>query len=275
MHEPPRQDRPYNPGQPGQQSQPGQPGQYGPGGQPYPGRQPYPGQQPGRQGYPGQPGRPGQQNPYPGQPYNPGRQPYPPQGGQPLRQAPQEQPDLKQALPKRPRRQRHWPYMLMLVVLLPLIVAFEYWVEAKDNVLNGEYAKPAAVVAKGATGTYQGATWKLTKMEIDAAPKEIMAKLPRGTRLVMATFEVTPRTAKDSKAIQYCKFQAVDDQPRLWDALAADSCERKKGEYETVPIPAGQTQKVMAAFVVPKDAATKIRAQVKVGMEGGALEFAR
>lgn len=263
MHEPPRQDRPpYYPGQPGQPGQ--QPGRRGPAGQPpYPGQQPYPGQS----GYPGAPGQP-----YPGQPY-PGQQPYQP-GGQPLRQAPAEQADLKPAKPKRPRRQRHWPYMLMLVVLLPLIVAFEYWVEAKDNPMNGEYAKPEVVVAKGAAGTYKGATWKLTKMEIDAAPKDLLQKLPRGTRLVMATIEVTPRTAKDSKAIQYCKFQAVDNQPRLWDALAADSCARKKGEYEEVPIPAGQTQTVKAAFVVPKDAAGTIRAQVKLGVEG-VLEFTR
>jgi hypothetical protein len=162
--------------------------------------------------------------------------------------------------------------MLMLVVLLPLIVGFEYWVEAKDNVLNAEYAEPAAVVAKGGTGSYKGASWKLTKFGIGPAPKDV--KLPRGTRLVYATFEVTPRTAKDSKAIQYCKFQAVDDQPRVWDALGAGSCDRKKGEYDTVPIPAGETQKVQAAFLVPTDAAGKIRAQVKVGT-GEALEFAR
>lgn len=257
MHEPPRQDRPPY--------QPGQPGQRGPGGQPYPGSRPYP----GRPGYPGQHGpHPGQ--PYPGQPH-PGQPQYP-QAGQPLRQAPSAQPDLRPGKPNRPRRQRHWPYMLMLVVLLPLIVAFEYWVEAKDNILNGEYAKPVAVVAKGGTGTYKGATWELTKFAIGEAPKGV--KLPRGTRLVYATFEVTPRTAKDSKAIQYCKFQAVDDQPRLWDPLVSDPCERKKGEYETVPIPAGQTQRVEAAFLVPEDAAGKIRAQVKLGTEG-ALEFAR
>lgn len=253
MYEPPRQGRPPYPGQQGQPGQPGYPGQQ----QPYPGPQP---QYPGRQ-----PSYPGQQPPYAGQQPYPGRPPYYQQ---------QPPPPPPQPPPKKPRpaRQRHWPYMLMLVVLLPLIAGFEFWVENKDNTLTAEFKEPVAVVAKGGTGDYKGANWKLTKFEIIPAPKG--TKLPRGTRLLQATFEVTPRTAKASKAIQYCGFQAVDDQPRIWDPLVADECQREKGEYDKVPIPAGETQKVTAAFLVPTDAADKIRPQVSLGRDG-ALEFTR
>ncbi|WP_020574366.1 hypothetical protein [Actinopolymorpha alba] len=189
----------------------------------------------------------------------------------------------RQGVRRGAKRRSTLAYVLALLVLLPGTIGLEYWLDRKDS---PELMHEAVVVAKGATGSYAGGTWKFIVMV--PGPERKDARIPKDTAVVYVGLSVTPSDARASKRIYDCQFKAVDDRGRQWNAARssvadfeavgdpATGCYQKAGEYEQKPIAPGQNQKIVTAFLVPKDAVKSLRLQVQVrGAAPRYLEFNR
>ena len=197
-------------------------------------------------------------------PYDPYRQPtylppvpppMPPPGAPPAKRGPR----------------RLW-YAIALVVLLPAWLGFMVW-RSGDQPYGKDVYDVATVVEHGQTADVSGTTWRLGS--IGAAPPppagSQTAPPPRGSTLVRAYVEVTPRSAAAAKAITGCTFAAQDAEGRVWDT--ADSSYVEDDEdlpddctppgFGALQIPVGHTQQVGVTYLVPTAAARSLRPMVR------------
>ena len=163
--------------------------------------------------------------------------------------------------------------MLALLVLIPLTAGFEYWVEGRQGPGNPLLDQPV-VVESGKEQTYAGATWKLELAEPGPTRQDV--RLPSDLTLVYVVLSVTPKDAKASKRIASCRFQGTDGDGRVWSSSITlipmdqfdnpmTGCVSPEGEFGTAPIRPGTTQRVLTAFLVPKDEVKTLRVRVLLG----------
>jgi hypothetical protein len=173
---------------------------------------------------------------------------------------------------RRPRRRTHLPYVLGLVLLVPLTLWLEF---ALQEELDTATPNDAVTVGAKETAEYAGATWRITGVAEGPIDKDV--RLPRDTALVYVGLSVTPRTEAASKRIEFCRFTASDGDDRVWNPAPstiaryellkdfATRCDAPgEDEYSRGPIPPGTSQKVVTAFLVPKDAVDHLRPRVIV-----------
>jgi hypothetical protein len=156
-------------------------------------------------------------------------------------------------------------------LLLALAVAVEHWLEVRAG---GPSMRKMTIVAVGESGEYAGATWRLTRLR--PGPPRRTVPLPDGAVVVYAGLTVTPHDAAASDRIEACVLRAVDGRGRTWgpaSVLTADSgrgaesaagCYRPTDGYEREPIPAGRSQRIRTAFLVPKDVLPDLAVRVLV-----------
>ncbi len=126
------------------------------------------------------------------------------------------------------RRSQRW-YLLGLLVLAPVtfwLSASEDWTAyASRNRIN------PIVVAKGATGDYVDATWRLLAINADESMTlrgGQSAPLPQTLSIVRVRLEVTPRTANALEALGRCRGTLTDARGRRWDANPSEIARRAK-----------------------------------------------
>lgn len=205
---------------------------------------------------------------YPPQQYVP--QPVCPQPGyqpEPTYLPPLQLPEPP-AAPHHPghRPGRLW-YIVAVAILLPGWLGFLVWRSAGQP-----YAKQAygigTVVARGSVVDVDGATWRFGSIApAPASTDSPNGPPPRGSALVRAHVDVTPHTAAAAKKIAGCQFAARDGDGRVWDTDndytddEVAGCTPPSGATEYLP--AGHTQDVSTAFLVPADAVRSLRPMVR------------
>lgn len=194
------------------------------------------------------------------------RAPGPPRSGRPRRHD---------------RRRSHLPYILGLVLLVPLTVVFEYTIEARA-------VRPpmheAVRVEQDTDVTYAGAVWRL----LSAQPGEgrTDARIPRGSVVYYVGFSITPRDRAASRRIESCQVRLVDDEGRTWSSAPLDvpdferfgdpptGCYAPAEGFGREPMEPGRRQRMVTAFLVPKEVVSDLRVQVLVrDAEPRYLEF--
>lgn len=157
------------------------------------------------------------------------------------------------------------------MLLLAFAVAVEHWLERRAA---NPSMRRMTIVAAGESGEYAGATWRLTRLG-PGSPRRAVP-LPDDAVVVYAGLTVTPHDAAASDRIEACVLRAVDGRGRTWgpaSVLIADAgrgadsaagCYRPTGGYEREPIPAGRSQRILTAFLVPKDVLPDLAVRVLV-----------
>jgi hypothetical protein len=182
---------------------------------------------------------------------------------------------------RRRGRRGDLPYILGLVVLIPLTIALEYTIEARS-------IRPpmheAVTVEQGADATYAGAVWRL----LGARPGEPRedARIPRDAVVYYVGISITPQDRAASRRIESCRVRVVDDQERVWTSAPfgvpdferfgnpPTGCYAPGEGFGREPIRPGRTQAMVTAFLVPKEVVPRLRIQVLVGgAEPRYLEF--
>lgn len=157
------------------------------------------------------------------------------------------------------------------MLFLAFAVAAEQWLETRAS---GPSMRKMTIVAAGESGEYAGATWRLTRLGPGSARRTV--PLPDDAVVVYAGLTVTPHDAAASDRIEACVLRAVDGRGRAWGpasvliaasgrgADSATGCYRPTDGYEREPIPAGRSQRILTAFLVPKDVLPDLAVRVLV-----------
>ncbi|GAA3730012.1 hypothetical protein HDA32_006029 [Spinactinospora alkalitolerans] len=180
--------------------------------------------------------------------------------------------------PPRPRRAPWWrrghvPYMLALVVLLPAALGLPWWLE-RETLLERGQMPPRAEVAEEGTAELAGSEWDFKGMVTGETGSSISDPPPDGVELVDAVFLVTPSDDDASALLQRsCHFRAVDGRGRSWEQTAEYSGRTMPEEVgmtafgctdaEGDPIAPGESQGLVASFLVPEDALSSLRFEVR------------
>ncbi len=130
-------------------------------------------------------------------------------------------------------------------------------------------------VAFGRAGEYAGAAWRLVTFTASAPRHRLRVRT--GWTAVYVALTVTPRDAAAARRIQNCEFSVADRRGGSWYPAgvlvtdirrevedAAMGCFWHAGRFLRHPIPAGRTQNVVTAFLVPKASVRDLALRVLV-----------
>lgn len=184
----------------------------------------------------------------------------------PVSQAPPPpNPDLP---PRRPWwRRGQLPFMLALVVVLPVTVGVPWWLDRQESLDSGSVPPPAP---ESPTGAAELAEVRWEFLGSAAGELDDSAELPEGVELVDAVFGVTPLSESGANLLsQKCEVAAQDDAGREWDATPIyDSREALENVTsssfsgcagpEGAPLAVDQTHTIVASYEVPEDAADSL-----------------
>ncbi|MFD2078818.1 hypothetical protein [Actinopolymorpha cephalotaxi] len=163
-------------------------------------------------------------------------------------------------------------WLLAFALLLPLAAV-------TDAVAAGHPGTPVMrqgqTVAFGRTGEYAGAAWRLVTF-VPSAPRHAL-RVRTGWTAVYVALTVTPRDSAAGGRIQGCRLSVADRGGHAWYPAgvlftdirrqvedAAIGCFRHTGRFLRHPIPAGKTQNVVTAFLVPKASVRDLALRVLV-----------
>ncbi|MET9020598.1 hypothetical protein ABZV93_11485 [Actinopolymorpha sp. NPDC004070] len=163
-------------------------------------------------------------------------------------------------------------WLLAFALLLPLAAV-------TDAVAADHPGKPvmrqAQTVAVGRTGEYAGAAWRLVTFTA-SAPRHPL-RVRAGWTAVYVALMVTPRDRAAGRRIQGCEFSVADRRGHTWHPAgvlftdirrqvkeSAIGCFRHTGRFLRHPIPGGETQNVVTAFLVPKASVRDLALRVLV-----------
>ncbi|WP_327090699.1 hypothetical protein OIE66_08765 [Nonomuraea sp. NBC_01738] len=163
---------------------------------------------------------------------------------------------------RRAGARHHLLHGLGLLAALAALVAVQVLPKLEDYTLrSGGSPAPAA--------TFAGASWRL----ISLAPAQ-GDDLPPGTKAVIAVLGVTPRDRAASEAIsEGCDSAVRDDRDRVWTTAGrvtplpglSTLCTRiDKKTYKPILARPGAESRWQAAFVVPADAVSSLRVEVRL-----------
>ncbi|WP_248959644.1 hypothetical protein [Sphaerisporangium perillae] len=181
-------------------------------------------------------------------------------------------------------------YGLGLLVLVPAVIAAKVlpWQE-KYQTLTGKGGREA-VAAHGQPARLNGMEWRLKSITEGKPPQEFARPLPPRTKIAIVLTSVKPLTEQASKWFgattgSTCKFTLTDAAGRTWAPsfrtdLApksgyAASCFALDADYKPAPLPVGKELTTQTVFVVPADAFTSLRVEVRLTPDPGTVRLAR
>lgn len=201
----------------------------------------------------------------------PAHVPAPPPGARvPGPPPPAMPPPPDAAQPPPPQRKGQWPFILALLLVLPIAVGVPWWLERQESLAAGSMPPPAPTVDTGAA-ELAGSTWDYRGAAVgevgEATPP------PEGVELVDAVFDITPGDeAAAMRLAERCRIQAEDADGRTWDTTVgydtrdaldgpdlADASFGGCTDPETFEaLPPGETARAVVSFLVPEDAVASL-----------------
>ncbi|QVQ50437.1 hypothetical protein J4H86_16065 [Spiractinospora alimapuensis] len=171
-------------------------------------------------------------------------------------------------IPGGSRRRPWWrrgqvPYILALVVLLPVTAGVPWWLERESARESGSMPAPPVEIPTGAA-EFSDVHWEFRGAAVGAVDESSTIPPPEGTELVDAVFTATPLTENGANLLaQKCDIRAEDDAGREWRTSAAgglrdaldDTIEPGRcvdDDFE--PLAVDEEHVVVATYEIPEDA---------------------
>ncbi|MFC4531015.1 hypothetical protein [Sphaerisporangium dianthi] len=182
---------------------------------------------------------------------------------------------------------RNLGYGLGLLALVPAVLAAEVlpWREKYEN--GTQKGGHEAVAAAGRPALLNGIEWRLKSITEGRPPDDAYRPLPPRTKVAIAVITLKPLTERASKWFGdiggICKIKLTDAAGRSWgpafrsdlapkNGLAA-SCFNLDADFKLAPLPVGKELAVQTVHVVPADAFTTLRVEVRVAPEPGTVRL--
>ncbi|MDH2425714.1 hypothetical protein [Sphaerisporangium sp. TRM90804] len=183
---------------------------------------------------------------------------------------------------------RQLAYGLGLLVLVPAVIAAAVlpWRE-KYEVRSGKGGREV-VASQGRAATLDGVEWRLKSITEGRLQEEFSRPLPPRTKIAVVVVSATPRDARASawfaRETGSCKIYAADGAGRVWERsfrtdLAPDSphavsCQVLDEDYTLAPVPVGKEHTIQAEYVVPADAFSDLRVEVRLSPDRATVRLA-
>jgi hypothetical protein len=167
----------------------------------------------------------------------------------------------------RQRLTRQLWYALGLIPAVAALVAVQVGpkLEQYDLIRGGTTIAPAP----GAPGTFAGSSWRLAELTWSDAEG-----LPPGTKAVTSVIGVTPGAEAAGRDLaEGCAATVRDARGRLWSAattikgradLPTTCAPFDESTFTTIPAKPGTEVRWQASFVVPADAVSSLRVEVRL-----------